>query len=87
MLKEGGELMESPEARAKRLLEESRLAMDNVLRNLRDLREMKQRGPGGRELSEAITNFETGCMYMNRSEHAVDGEYSPLLKLEKKEVN
>lgn len=35
---------------------------------------------GGRELSEAITCFETGCMWMNRSQFA-DKPYSPIISI------
>lgn len=39
---------------------------------------------GGRELSEAITCIETGCMWMNRSQFA-ETDYSPIVKLPEKE--
>ena len=59
--------------------------MDLVLQILRKARaDKKPEDFGTRELAEAITHFETGCMWMIRSQFA-DKPYSPLLKL--KEVN
>lgn len=68
------------------LMAECRSSMNKVLVILRELRRRKTPGSvGGRELSEAITHFETGCMWMIRSIFAEEGEYSPLLKLKKSE--
>lgn len=54
--------------------------MEQVLKLLRTAREEVSRPAkfGGRELSEAITCFETGCMNMNRSLYA-DRPYTPVL--------
>ena len=59
--------------------------MDLVLQILRKerhdrLTDVHNVKPGGRELSEAITHFETGCMFMIRSLFA-DKPYSPLTRL------
>jgi hypothetical protein len=62
-------------------VETSRELMDKVLTDLRTLRDsLSREQAGGRELSEAITNFETGCMWMIRSQFA-DKPYSPLTRL------
>lgn len=65
-------------------IDESRELMDKVLKLLREERDSRQRGTGAREIAEAITNFETGCMWMIRSEFAEE-PYSPLLRLKKAE--
>ena len=63
-------------------VEQARVHMDVVLNLLRDKRSQLQPGHfGGRELSEAITQFETGCMWMIRSLFA-DQPYSPLTRLQ-----
>lgn len=55
--------------------------MDLVLQILRKKRaDLLPNDPGGRELSEAITLFETGCMWMIRSLFA-DKPYSPMQRL------
>lgn len=55
--------------------------MDLVLQILRKRRaELTPGETGGRELSEAITFFETGSMWMIRSLFA-DKDYSPLTRL------
>jgi hypothetical protein len=62
-------------------VEHARVYMNLVLDVLREKRSQLQSGqPGGRELSEAITLFETGCMWMIRSQFA-DQPYSPLTRL------
>lgn len=63
-------------------IEKARTLMDQVLQLLREDRDIRANAKqsGGRELSEAITNFETGSMYMIRSLFA-DHPYSPMLKL------
>jgi len=63
-------------------VEQARVHMDVVLNLLRDKRSQLQPGHfGGRELSEAITQLETGCMWMIRSLFA-DQPYSPLTRLQ-----
>lgn len=58
----------------------AQVLMDQVLTMLRDARDEVSRPAkfGGRELSEAITCFETGCMNMNRALFA-EKPYSPIL--------
>lgn len=62
-------------------VKESRLMLDRVLtllREERDSRPVDVTGKDGkRELSEAITNLETACMFLVRSIYA-DVPYSPL---------
>lgn len=64
-------------------MEEAREAMDKVLKFLRGYRVdlAHDKRPGVRELSEAITCFETGSMWMNRSQFS-ETEYSPILPRE-----
>ena len=68
-------------------METAREEMDKVLVFLRNQRKIvtDHKYPGARELSEAITLFETGCMWMIRSQFASEGEYSPKTKLKKVE--
>lgn len=58
----------------------AQVLMDQVLTLLRTARDEVSRPAkfGGRELSEAITCFETGCMNMNRALFA-EKPYSPIL--------
>lgn len=58
---------------------ESAMLLDKALILLRAARDEVTRPAktGGRELSEAITNLETACMWMNRSKFA-QKPYSPL---------
>jgi|GEM_PF-5095099 len=58
-------------------------SMKKVLEDLRVLRAGVERGPGGRELSEAITNFETGCMWMIRAGFTNKDDYNPARVYEK----
>ena len=64
-------------------LQTSAEAMKKVLEDLRLLRSGVERGPGGRELSEAITNFETGCMWMIRAGFTNKDDYNPARVYEK----
>ncbi len=59
---------------------EAAIALDRVLKLLREARDevMRPAKTGGRELSEAITCIETGCMWMNRAKFA-DTPYTPVL--------
>jgi len=63
-------------------IEKARDLMDQVLQLLREDRDIRavSKVPGGRELSEAITCFEDGSMWMIRSLYA-DVPYTPKLKL------
>ena len=54
--------------------------LDKVLKEMRKERDARTHRDGGRELSEAITCLETGCMWMNRSLFA-DKPYSPIITL------
>lgn len=58
----------------------AQVLMDQVLLMLRAARDEVSRPAkfGGRELSEAITCFETGCMNMNRALFA-EKPYTPVL--------
>ncbi len=58
----------------------AQVLMDQVLLMLRAARDEVSRPAkfGGRELSEAITCFETGCMNMNRALFA-EKPYTPIL--------
>lgn len=74
-----------PEARDETPIGVAREHMDLVLQILRKERTERLKNAydvksGARELSEAITHFETGCMWMIRSLFA-DKPYSPLLQL------
>jgi len=72
---------EAPNAPADQV-EQARVHMDVVLNLLRDKRSQLNPGqPGFWEVSEAITQFETGCMWMIRSLFA-DQPYSPLTRLQ-----
>ena len=59
---------------------EAQQLMEKVLVMLRAARDEVSRPAkfGGKELTEAITCFETGCMNMNRALFA-DKPYSPIL--------
>ncbi len=61
-----------------------RLLGDEMLRLLREERGLRPRDvnghDGGRELSEAITCIQTGCMYVNESCFVDEREYTPHLK-------
>lgn len=63
-------------------VDEARIALNSVLVFLRGYRSdiSIDKRPGARELSEAITCLETGGMWMNRSQFAHEGEYTPVLK-------
>lgn len=64
-------------------VDKARGLMDQVLQVLREDRDIRTNAQqsGARELSEAITCFETGSMYMIRSLFA-DQPYTPMLKLQ-----
>lgn len=57
---------------------EIREDLDNILEWIREERNDRDRGVGARELSEAITNFETACMWLNRAYFA-ESDYSPII--------
>lgn len=61
-------------------VKKSQALIDEALKLLREAREDVNRPTkfGGRELSEAITCFETGSMWMNRAMFA-DKPYSPII--------
>lgn len=64
-------------------VDKARQLLDQALQLLREDRDIRvnAKQSGGRELSEAITNFETGSMFMIRSLFA-DQPYTPMLKLQ-----
>lgn len=64
-------------------VDKARQLLDQALQLLREDRDVRANAKqsGGRELSEAITSFETGCMFMIRSLFA-DQPYTPMLKLQ-----
>jgi hypothetical protein len=63
-------------------IEKARELADQLLQTLREDRDIRANAKqvGGRELSEAITCFENGSMWMIRSLYA-DVPYTPKLKL------
>lgn len=65
-------------------MERIRVHADALLKLIREERAERPRTTdgkdGGRELSEAITCIQTGCMYLNESCFVGDREYSPFLK-------
>lgn len=63
----------------------AQIHLEEALKLIREARDEVSRPTkvGGRELSEAITCFETGSMWMNRSQFA-EKPYSPIIKLPQK---
>ena len=88
LYRKGGEDMNPTEQtvnpEAVDIVDKCREKVDSILVELRAAREKLNPGqPGGRELSEAITNFETGSMWMIRHNFS-DKPYTPTLRLQPK---
>lgn len=64
-------------------MNQARVHADALLKLLRDERNARPRTTdgkdGGRELSEAITCIQTGCMYLNESCFVDERDYTPFL--------